>query len=283
MAAISTNVAVNLGLISATVRVLSATDRPEPMKSLCIGTESGHGHAPTPVRMPRLCPECGEVTNYKSLVKGRKHGTGYQIVTSEEVEALTAETTAFAKKTIELTTHPRESVDLSTRVGEKVYYLEPQGPGRYSILVRLVQDNPDLSFCGQFTPRSAISTFELIVIRGVLALRERVPLDTMKEVPVIEKTPVNEALLAVAQSVLPGMVTNFDPENYADQFAKRLNDVLSSRTAVEVLAGPATTPGPVSVSTDDDLLAALSSLATQQKAKSRKPAARKPRTTTKVT
>lgn len=247
---VAKGVDLSLSLLSTTVRLTGAKDKPETLRTLCAGID-GKQHDPAPIHMDTICDTCGTIdySHKKELLKGRPVGDGFQIVTQDEVQALAAEHEEQFKKKINLTPHPADQVEFSTQPGEKVYYLLPDGAtGRYAEIAALIERHPELAFCALYTARSRSSFYVLKVRNGQMVLQERTRTAEMRETPDLGLT-ANEQMVDLADELIAGMVTDYNPDEYRSTYAEALNSALDARGLTTV--APTTTT--VATAGDDDL------------------------------
>lgn len=234
MSAISTGVVVRFGLLSATVRVESAKQS-KPSNVRVAADENGE------VRrvMQKLFAGAREVSG-DEIQRARVVDDGLVIITGEDQEAADSVAAEF-KKLIPVTPHDRFEVDNTTLPGDKTYYLVPSAghEDAYHTLVRLIQNHPELAFMGRFTVRTRLAIYQLVVMDGVLALRERIPGDELRPAPLLASPSAATAqvLDTMAEQVLalPDVVQPFDLDAYRDASGAALAALLEGR---EVLADP---------------------------------------------
>lgn len=248
MANVASGVALSFGLLSCTVAMASAVEKAPGNSQVCTGV--GKEHAITKVYQQNRCPECGDIA-HTDIKKAREVGDGYVLITEEDFATIAGDEAdqKRRKKTAALSAHPAGPVDLATTGGEKLYFLLP-APGSepaYSTLFALVEKHPELVFLAQWTPRSKSATFALKAFQGVLCFQERVRAENIRQVPDVATDAAPEALLEMAEKVLamPGLITDYDPASYADDYEKRLGEIIAERTpqalVVETVgAAPAT-------------------------------------------
>lgn len=274
MANVASNVALSFGLITASVSVQAALDPKTKTGNVMV---CDAGHEPLQIRQPRVCDQCGEVP-FQQLKKARPVDGGLVLLEKEDLAEAASDATAF-KKRAGVTAHPAEQVQIQTSTGEKLYYLVPDKGHEqaYSTLRALVRNHPELAFVTQWTPRSALGQFQLIVHDDVLAFQERTEAGAnLRPAPVVSAEE-NEALVGLAEQVLslPGSVSEYDPATYRDHFEERIAALISTKDVVA--AGKTETS---SVAAPADLMAKLAAQVEAAKA-AKKPAA-KPRARRKV-
>lgn len=254
-------ITLQFGLVTVAANMETAVDKPVSMSNLCVGQPGHAEHDPVPLKMPKTCAECGEVTDIHALVKGVKSGQTYTLVNPDDLVDAKAKFTAQYKGAINVVPHPADEFMALTGQGESLHYLTPAdagGAGHYQLLVRLVEQHPELAFAGLFTPMSATSLYVLRVRQGVLMLEQRTREQAMRPVPSVGGD-VNDALYAMLESVLPSLITQYDAAAYEDTYRLAVDTMLASGQQVAVAAdAPAAPVAP----SDADLMAKLQALVT---------------------
>lgn len=270
---IASGVALNFGLISTAVSMFSAVDKSTGSGNVLVCDGNGN-HDATRIRQPHTCASCGEVPS-QQLKKARPVEGGLVILTEEDLSVLN-ETAVQFKKKASVTAHPAAQVEVLTGVGEKMYYLTPEKghEATYTTLMALVHAHPELAFMTQWTPRSAVSQFQLRAFNGVLIFQERLRAGQVRETPEVPLDH-NEELIGLAEAVLAmsTSVSDYDPQTYADKSAETLAVLLAGREVIATddaeVAAPAV---PV-----DDLMERLRAAVAKDNAPSKAPV--KPKTT----
>lgn len=257
----SRNITVTFGLLSIPAKLEKATEAKVSNTNMCVGQPGHASHEATPVRMPKSCELCGEITDHQVLVKGVKEGSAYKIVTQEEVAQKKAEYAGAYKGAVNLVPHPATDFYESTGQGASINYLTPATDAaaqHYMLLVKLVEAHPELAFASLYTPVSATGLYVLRVHNGVLVLEERTRTQELKAAPVVTGE-VNEALYTMLDAVLDGFVTPYDPDAYEDKYATALRKLAEeSDQAVSVRSGEKAEA--TGVQADDDLMEKLRQL-----------------------
>jgi non-homologous end joining protein Ku len=270
LASLAKNITLSLGLISATVRVESATTTAESFKSVCTG-QDGATHDPIPVKAPRKCESCGELAYGAPVSKAREVGGGLVLVTDEEIAQAKAAHDEKFKGAVQLVAHQAGDVAGATAQGEKLYQLVPEGEhSRYALIARLVAEHPELAFVSMYTVRSRAAMYVLRSRNGVLLLEERVTQDRLKPLPQVETT-VNEAMLGMAETLLPDLITEFNVADYTDKYLAAIEALVAGRDAVSSALATVT---PIR-QTDDDLMAKLAAAVQEKEPAKPKRATRK--------
>jgi non-homologous end joining protein Ku len=270
-------VTVQLGLLSIACKSESAIEKPEDPKNLCVGQPGKPKHDPSPSMAPPTCGVCGPITDRGALVKGFKQGDGtFALVSQEDIaEAKEAYAREYKGK-LSLVPHPAQQFMADTGPGDTLNFLTPADAGsadHYQLIVKLVEENPQLVFASLHTPRSATSQYMLRVKDGVLMMEKRTRTQNLKPAPSVGGT-VNEALYAQLVSMLPMFITDYDPAAYEDKYLSALSEMIASAEQVSAM-GTEPTAAPVMRVSDDELMAKLQALAGTKTKKPAKKAAKK--------
>lgn len=257
------NITLNLSLLSVACKTDPATIRRESMSNLCLGQPGKAAHDATPLTMPKTCAHCGPITDFAALKKGIKQGSTYAVVTQEEVAEAKKDTSEQFKGKIDLVPHPAADFLTATGQGKALNYITPAtgSEDHYQLLVKIVEDHPELVFAGQHTPSSAVGLFRLAVRDGVLLMEERTREQSMKPTPTVSGS-LNQPLYDLLEATLDKMVQPYDPDTYEDTYAIAVAQMaIDAQDTVSVgTAGPKTTTTATVPASDADLMAKLKAL-----------------------
>lgn len=237
-----------------------AVDKPVSFSNLCPGQPGHEPHDPSPLRAPRKCDECGEITDTTVLVKGIKQGKTYVVVEQGEVADLKEKYASQYKGALNLIPHPAQEVYTKTAPGDSLHYVTPadaSGENVYQLLVRLLQSHPDVVFGSLYTPVSATSQYVLSVREGVLVLESRTRAQALKPAPSVGGEATNEQLYGLLEQTMTAMLTPFDPDDYEDGFANAIKEIAATRDVVTVSEGGGKTSTLVASDTEESLLEKL--------------------------
>lgn len=246
--AIRSNVKIQIGPVATTVSVDSGIARPVYDPTVCLGQPGHPEHAPTPRKMPAVCPHCGPIVDTTRTAKARKIGDSYHLLPPEEVAALSAEhSSPFKDPAFEPS--PREQVEAATVPGDKLYYLSPTGlEGNYGNLVAMIRAHSELSFLGRWTPRSAVGVYSLEVRGDVLVMVERQMLSGLKPLPVIAAAP--DAFEQMCVDAVAALTVDFDPAAYDNAHTIAVAEAFAASTQVAELVTTRTTTAKVAPPAD---------------------------------
>ena len=254
------NATVVFGLLSIPVKLETAVEGKTSNLNLCVGQPNHAQHDPTPIKAPKVCESCGEITDYSALVKGVKQGSSYAIVSQEDLAEKKAEYANQYKGVFNLVPHPATDVLGATAPGKMVKFIVPANAaaeGHYQLLRQLVESHPELAFTALHTPSSATGLYVMSVRDGVLVAEERVRTQSLKATPSVGGE-VNEQLFAMLDSTLEASVTPYDPDAYEDKYSAAVQ-ALAEQAETISLKGESE-QAPAGILTDADLMEKLRAL-----------------------
>lgn len=266
------NATVQLGIFSVPVKLQKATETKGSNKTLCTGQPGHAEHKPAAIKQPYTCGECGVVTDSASLSKGVPLADGtFAVISQEDLAEVKDEFTKTFKKVVNLVAHPAQDILSSTAPGDSLNYLIPDAKGacaegckgcpvcRYALLVRLVENHPEIIFASLYTPVSATNLFILRAAKGVLLMEKRVRTDDMRATPEIpQPAAFKDKLYGQLEGFLE--VEPFTPEDYEDKFSEAL-EVLAAKSESITLDGGTSAPAKATATiSDEDLFAKLAAL-----------------------
>lgn len=274
--AIGSGVALNIGVISTSVKLYSAVDKREEKSNITICHTD---HEPIRINQVTKCAKCGEIPLAQTS-KAREVEGGVVILPKETL-AENKEIVAPFKKRADIGAHPREQIETLTAVGDKAYFLTPEKGHEvtYATILALVESNPELAFVAQWAPASAISQFQLRVWDGVLMFQERTRAGSLREAPQVEGSASPE-VLKLAGMMLEQVTSDFDPKNYTDPAREALDEFVAKATPVPLLGQDTGVVTPAI--TEEELLASLRKSAGKAAPTPRKRAPAKRAATTKA-
>jgi DNA end-binding protein Ku len=215
--------AVSFGLVNVPVRLFAATQEHDIRFHQVHRADGGR------IRMKRICSVCGEEVSYDQLAKGYEAEDGRLVVlTDEDFESLPL-ATGHEIDVVEFV--PTQQVD--PILFGRSYYLEPDARAAkpYALL------------------REALETTERVAVVKV-ALRQRESLAVLRvrdrviilqtllwpdEIRAADFAILNEDVelrpqeLRMAASLVDSMATDFEPDNFEDDYQKALFDLVEAK------------------------------------------------------
>jgi DNA end-binding protein Ku len=278
---------VGFGLVQIPVGLHSAEDRAELDMTLLDKRNL------SPVGYERVKKKTGKEVTWENIVKGYEHKAGeYVVLTDQDF----AEANVEATKQIDILDFVSFS-DIDPRYVERPYYLAPQKAGRKSYaLLREVLRRTGKAGIGKVVIRSrqhlaAVVAHESALLLVLLRFADELRDDKGLDLPStnLKTLGITPKELAMAEKLVEGMVADFEPEKYEDDYHRDLMKLIQRKVkAGEVNTLPTETkrkskPAPAPKQVDlSELLAQSVSAAKKPKAanENHKRGGRKPRAET---
>lgn len=187
-----------------------------------------HKECNGPIKMPKFCPACNVQLQPTDIYKGYDAGNGIVPITEEELDAITPET----ERVMEISDFVRWKEIDPVYLAES-FYLLPDDAGKkaYGLLVKVLNDSGRVGIA-----KLTKSQREHVVIirprgNGLMCHYIWYPAE-IAEVPEFEnlsepKLAANEVKLAT--QLVESLSSEFDPTQYKDGYAERLNQLISSK------------------------------------------------------
>lgn len=258
------NITLNYSLMSVPCKYEKATVTEEAMKNLCVGQPGKPQHDATPLTQPKTCATCGPVTDFTVIKKGVKQGSSYAILEQTEVAEVKQQNVDVYKNKLDIVQVPSKDLLANTGPGKSVNYVTPAagGEGHYALLAKLIEEHPERSFVGLFTPRSRIGLYRLTTRDGVIVMEERTREQNMKPVPEVDDE-INQPMFDLLEATMDKLDTAYDPDAFEDKYAVALAElVIEAQDSVTIGKSESKTTSKATVpASDADLMAKLKALA----------------------
>ena len=260
---------VAFGLVNVPVALYSATeDKTIHYNQFQTGTSDR-------IRYKRVNERTGREVKPEDIVRGHEVAKGdYVLVSDEELEAVEP----GRSRTIDITDFV-DLAEIDPIYFQKTYYLGPQGDGAavhaYALLHGAMAD----------TGKAGIATFVfhgkqyLVALRArsdVLALQTMYFADEVRDPgEVIDNLPTAEKLvpreLTIAKQLIDSMSNSWNPDEYADSYRERVEDLLARKQRGEEIL---TEGEPAEEAGVTDLMDALRRSAEQMRGRGQRQPAR---------
>jgi DNA end-binding protein Ku len=226
---------VGFGLVQIPVALHSAEDRAELEMTLLDKRNF------SPVGYERVNKKTGKEVGWDDIVKGYEHGDGKYVVLTD---ADFAEANVEATRQIDILDFVELS-EVDPRYIERPYYLAPLKAGKKSYaLLREVLSRTGKAAIGKVVLRTrqhlaAVVAHEnalvLLLLRFADELREAKGLDLPStNLKTLGVTPKE---LSMAERLVEGMVSKFDPEKYEDEYRRDLLRLIQRKVKAGQLNG----------------------------------------------
>jgi DNA end-binding protein Ku len=211
---------VGFGLVQIPVALHAAEDKDELDMTLLDRRDF------SPVGYERVNKKTGKAVDYKDVVKGYEHAKGeYVVLTEADFEEANVE----ASRQIDILTFVNFA-EIDPRYIDRPYYLAPQKVGKKAYaLLRETLRRTGKAGIGKVVIRTrqhlaAVIAHEkallLVLLRFADELRDEADLD-LPELSV-KKLGLTPKELAMAEKLVEGMVEEFEPEAYEDEYRRDL-------------------------------------------------------------
>ncbi|GAB3134212.1 Ku protein [Tsukamurella serpentis] len=241
---------LSFGLVNVPVKVYSAIESHDA-KSHQVDSKDG-----VRIRYKRVREGTDDEVEFANIANAYESDDGETVVLSkDDVKSMPVE----KHREIAVTEFvPREDVD--PIMFDKPYFLEPssKSPKAYVLLRQALQETDRLAIC-TFTLRNRTRLCALRVVGNVMVLQTLLWPDEVRtpEFPALtEDVKIRPQELAMAASLIDSMATDFDPDQYEDDYQVQLRQLIEAKAT----GGEAFPEVPEEETEDDevaDLLAAL--------------------------
>jgi len=260
---------ISFGLVSVPIKLFAAT------KSKSVSFNLLHAKDKSRLRQQYVCATCGEVVDRNAMAKGYEFAKDqYVVLTEDDLRGLEQKT----EQSIEIEEFvPISQVD--PIFFEKTYLLGPDKGGQKAY--RLLCDAMAKAGRGAVAKFATRGKQQLVLLRqaqGGLMMHALFYADEVRgfeEIDRGESVTLKGGELELAVQLIEQLASErFEPQQYDDDYRKRLLDVIEQKVAgQEVTAAPAQPPRAQII----DLMDALkASLAAKQNSGDAAPAARRP-------
>jgi DNA end-binding protein Ku len=268
--------AVSFGLVNVPVRLFTATQEHDIRFHQVHRADGGR------IRQKRVCQVCGEEVSYDQLAKGYEAEDGRLVVlTDEDFEGLPI---ATGHEIDVVSFVPIEQID--PIMYGKAYYLEPDSKAAkaYTLLREALSATERVAVV-KVALRQRESLALLRVRENVIMLQTLLWPDEIRaaDFPVLaDDVELRPQELRMAASLVESMATDFEPDEFEDDYASALRDMVEAK--LDGVAPPVIEAPEESASDVVDLLSALqASVDRARTARGEKPAPTKTSAASKTT
>lgn len=223
--------AISFGLVHIPVALHTATqDNDIHFNQLC--KEDG-----SRVKYKKVCAHCGKEVSTQDIVKGFEYESGkYVTMTEEDFEKAKSP----KDRTIQIL-HFAELSSIRPIYYDKTYHAVPEAGGdkAYELLRRAMLDEGKVAIAKTVMGQSEKLLCLIPTEKGLL-IETLFFFDEVKAMPKEPAKPdLAEPELAMAKRLISGMVREFEPEQYHDEYQERLRAIIENK-----IAGRETTVAP---------------------------------------
>ncbi len=266
---------ISFGLVNIPIKLHAATeDRDIKLRSL-------HKECHTPIKYEKVCPTCEKEIDQHEIVKGYEVTKGKFVVLEEnELKELKE---ADGEKAVEIVDFIKiEEID--PIFFDRSYFVSPNDGGKkaYSLLRKALQESGKVGIA-KMTMRSKeqlsiVRVYEQTLVMETIHYPDEVR--AIGDVPnVPEEDDITTKELETATMLIDQLTTEFQPENYKDQYRERLRQLIESKQTGETIVTAKEKEPKENVT---DLMAALqASIDSSKPKKAKKQTKTKKKTTSK--
>jgi DNA end-binding protein Ku len=268
---------ISFGLVNIPIKLHSATeDRDIKLRSL-------HKECHTPIKYEKVCPVCDKEIDHKDIVKGYEVTKGKFVVLEED--ELNEIKEVNAEKTVEILDFIKID-EIDPIFYDRSYFVSPNDGGKkaYTLLRKALVTSGKVGIA-KITMRSkeqlsVVRVYENTLVMETIHYPDEVR--TSKDVPnVPENDEISEKELETATMLIEQLTSEFQPENYHDEYRERLSQLIESKQTGEKIVTAKEKAPKENVT---DLMAALQASIDSTSSEKKKTAKKKPakkKTTTK--
>jgi DNA end-binding protein Ku len=239
---------VSFGLVSIPVKVYAATQEKD------ISFRQVHAADGGRIRYRRVCELDGEEVPYSEIAKGYELPDGGMVILTPDDFAQLPLPTRHVVEVLEFV--PAEQID--PIYVSRSYYLQAEGPAtKPYVLLRDALRNSGQTALVKVALRNRESLALLRPKDDVLVLQTMLWPDEVRDASFAapqEDVEVRPQEIAMAESYIQTLQTDFDPTRYHDDYRAALEELIAAKTAGREVEAPAVAPAPGEVV---DLMAAL--------------------------
>ncbi|KGP92526.1 DNA repair protein [Pontibacillus chungwhensis BH030062] len=259
---------ISFGLVNIPVKLHSATENKD------ISLRQLHEECKSPIEYERTCPVCEREVEKEEIVKAYEYAKNkFVVLDDEELEELKKEQT---DKAVEIMDFVKLS-DIDPIYFEKSYYLSPDegGTKAYSLLRQTLLDTEKIGVA-KIIIRSKeqlamVRVYENTLVMETIHYPDEVR--DVKEVPnVPEETELGKKELETAKTLVEQLTSEFDPEQYKDDYRQALLDLIEAKKNNEDISTAEPKPTPDNVT---DLMEALEKSLDKNQKKTKKKTTKK--------
>ena len=238
---------ITFGLITIPIRLYAAA-RTERLSFNQI-----HGVCGSRIKQQTFCPRCDRVVERSELVKGYEVEKDRYVIVSEEDIKEVAPTTSDTMEIFEFV--KAEGID--PIYYDTSYFMVPEDAGKkaYHLLLQTMQKS-GYSAIAKVTMHQREFTVVVRPSTDGLMLHTMFYPEEVREVPEFHldaNVVVKEQEVALAERLVEGLATDFEPSKYHDEYQTRMKSMIEAKREGQVVEGTA----PRKLAPVIDLMAAL--------------------------
>ena len=241
---------ISFGLVNIPVKLHSATENKD------IKLRQLHKECKTPIKYERTCPNCDEEVKSEEIVKAYEYAENkFVVLDDEDLENLKKEQEGKAVEIVDFV----KLEEIDPIYFEKSYYISPNegGSKAYSLLRKSLKDTGKIGIA-KIIIRSKEQLAIVRIYENTLIMETIHYPDEVRDVKEVPNVPEEEDLgkkeLDTAKNLIEQLTTEFEPENYKDEYRTALMELIEAKKNDEEITTAKPQPTPDNVT---DLMDAL--------------------------
>ncbi|ASS77182.1 Ku protein [Tumebacillus algifaecis] len=215
---------ISFGLVNVPVKMFAATEDKD------IKFRYLHSECHTPVKNIRTCPTCEREIEWGEVVKGYEYQDGqYVVFSDEEMESFVPQKT----KTIDIQSFV-DLQEIDPIYFNKSYYLAPQDTGNkaYALLRQAIAETGKIAIAKLIIRSNqqlaVLRTYVDVIVMETIFYPEEVR--SSSQIPSVPTDiELDEREVNMAKQLIESLVTEFDPEQYTNEYRATLLDVIQQK------------------------------------------------------
>src|SRR5215210_7576561 len=233
------NGSISFGLVSIPIGLALATQRSD------VAFRTLHAECGTPIKQKRWCPVHERDVEADELVKGWEFSKGqFVIVEDADLEAVALQ----RSQSIDIVRFVKLE-DVDPVFFDRTYYLAPassEAQRRPYVLLLQAMQQTGMAAIGKFVLWGKENLCLIRPVGDTLAMETLFYAEDVRERAEIEEavqeTEVQATELALAEQLITGLVGEWTPEEFANEYRRDLRAMLDSKLAGEEVTRPAPAP-----------------------------------------
>jgi len=241
---------ISFGLVNIPVKLHSATENKD------IKLRQLHKECKTPIKYERTCPNCDEEVKSEEIVKAYEYAENkFVVLDDEDLENLKKEQEDKAVEIVDFV----KLEEIDPIYFEKSYFISPNegGSKAYSLLRKSLKDTGKIGIA-KIIIRSKEQLAIVRIYENTLIMETIHYPDEVRDFQEVPNVPEEENLgkkeLDTAKNLIEQLTTEFEPENYKDEYRTALMELIEAKKNDEEVTTAKPQPTPDNVT---DLMEAL--------------------------
>lgn len=220
--------AISFGLVNIPIKMYAATEDKD------ISMRMIHNVCGTPISYTRTCKNCDVPVENEEIVRGFEYETGRFVLFDKDELELIGGDKSKEIKIIDFV----DLNDIDPIYFQKTYFLGPADTGinAYNLLLQALKNTGKIGIAN-VAIRSKSSLAAIRLIGDCIAMETIFYPDEVRSASTVPNLAshanVNEKELQMAEMLIGQLSTDFNPQNYEDEYRKRILDAINKKVAGE--------------------------------------------------